>query len=386
MKKLVKIVSLVLSLLILLTSTPLTVFADSTAQNSLRIYSENPPQSATEFAKDQFSHLHSETLMGMGFTADEVSNFRLAPGFEMQPLNSSKNLANILYWYPVICYNKIVAILQVSYYKNRYVFQLEVGGSAESLNEIANRGSNTPLNIVCSENACYAIVNNKAVLLKRFINADKDDVVTEQASLQNVCLPMRSIQEVVTISNDSAYSERILPVSMAKSLDTFLIHVPLVYNDGIICWAACLGSLIDYYLNGSLGNNNSSGTAFRNLIVDEHMTMYPLNGGNHDTEIPYFMYKYANRHISRYNYDSWQTAFNEIIYGRPFLTGWVRDDGGPGHMMVLCGVECDPSNVYNENYQKIILMDPDVPTYTYLKFHDPLVTTAHSFMMLASYR
>lgn len=51
------------------------------------IISEAAPDDATAFARDQFAHLHAETLINMGFSAKDVENMRLAPAFKAYPFN-----------------------------------------------------------------------------------------------------------------------------------------------------------------------------------------------------------------------------------------------------------------------------------------------------------
>lgn len=122
------------------------------------------------------------------------------------------------------------------------------------------------------------------------------------------------------------------------------------------------------------------------MIVNEHMTIYPLNDGDHDVEIPYFMYKYTGRRINKYNLEIWENVVSEIFYGRPFVTGWINGQTAEGHMMVLCGIEYDGSDVNNDSYHSIALMEPNAPKYVVVQYYGWLYLGYDKYIMTTSYR
>lgn len=352
----------------------------------------NPPTSATEYAKDQFSHFHSEMFVGMGFSANEVANMRLSPGFQAIPYDSTIEFADNLYCYPVMSNDKIVAVMKVTYYDGKYNYQLEIGEFAQGLNELLETNCSS-ISIILSENAYYAVTSNGISVLQTFADTNKENIPYERSALDsgNAISAYTTRPSQIEISCHTTYSEYVQSPSYARNLQSVLIGVPIVPNyyidsygnyHGGVCWAASVGSLAAYFNYGSTSYDNSMACHYRDIIVEEHLTYYPGIYGGQLEECPYYMRKYTNRIVSVNNSKlDWPTLVYDIFnLNNPSISCWSPIvPNAAGHIMVLCGAEYDASDPANQNYWSIALMDPN-HAYTVIGYNSIFVDGNYAAM------
>ncbi len=330
----------------------------------LYISSESAPNDADEFARDQFTHFNAGTFAAMGFSADEAADMRLAPAFKALPYDDSITLADNIYHYPVITNNKIVGILKVTYYDNKYNYQLEFSEFAQLLNDLT-ASDKSPAIIVLSHNAYFAVTDSDVDVLQTFSHTDASAIPGESVSVRSITeqASARSIN-VVEIGNDTVFAEKVKTAATRQPIN-YLLPVPVVYNEyngqyKNVCWAATIGSLADFTRNGSWGQNNAMACYYRDSMVTEHYN----ETGNYtclDNEITNYTSAYVGYNVtfiaSKLN---WQELSNElVINNRPFLIKLRPLGDNYSHMTLLCGAEYENTDPYNQNYWNICMMDPN---------------------------
>ncbi len=395
MKLTKKLISVILAVVMLICMST-NVFANGASDmnigsKDLYISSESAPNNADEFARDHFAHFHAETLETMGFTADEVTNMRLAPAFQALPFDNSITLADSIYHYPVVTKGKIVGILKVTYYENKYNYQLEFGKFAQLLNELSTASDN-PAKIILSNNAYYAVTNKKVDILETFANADQVAISYERSIARNVAEKAfaRSKSNVIKIGNDFAYPEKVKP-TITRQLYNYLIPIPIVdctfmNEPANVCWASTIGSIADFLMHGSLGQNNWEAVKLRDQMAIENISRYGCVDG-HIVDMPDYIYRYAGYMTTQQPKIDWQTLmFDLSVLNRPMpIVFYPHYFGYESHMVGLCGAEWESDDPYNENYWSICIMDP-VQGYVVMGYNSSYVCGPYVGSWYATFR
>lgn len=333
---------------------------------TLYVSSKSIPQSAVTYARDMFTHFNTMEMESLGYTATQAVSLKLGKGFVVDNYYTDSNLE--AYYFPILLNGTVSNILIVFKVNGTYGFQMGNQQLASALNGLST-SQNSPVKIVTSDVAYYAVSNNNVTVLdsdESILSADIQDNINAQSdSLSNqASLMSASATNVVSINSNTAYSDTIKTV-MARSDIGIIRPVPqcnnIVYDNApyaMVCWAACGGAMVEYYQNGSVATQ--SGANEHRLYIAAKNSYEPASIDNAKTYIEERISDIGLNYTLSIDYSklSWNEVKFEINNNdAPFYTEWRRP--GYSHAMVVKGYTYDNTAPSNTNYYKISIMDPD---------------------------
>lgn len=340
-------------------------------EKGLYLATEAVPNDASDFAIEVFESLDSDYLSALELMVSP-SDLYLAQGFVME------NTEVPQYYFPILEGDTVVAMMIITDNGGNYGFQLGITDLAENLNTI-QVDSNNPAKVIVTDNGCYAVDSESNVSVLDTDPEVSDDIIKSESEMlaQETLSIADQDKLVINISKNTAYDAKI------SDFDTYALmqkdhKVAQVDNwtytttDGVrhgTCWASCVGSLVDYYLNGV---NASEGTAdyYRTKAKDEQKRTTGSYGANYIDAATYIN-KYAKSSIScTKKLMSWQeikTALNSKPK-LPFYSRWATLNEDAFHAMVIRGYRYDNAQPNNEQLYSIILMDPNEKTPQILQY------------------
>ncbi len=332
---------------------------------SLYICSKSIPQSAVDYARDMFSHFYVSEMENIGYTSSQAAALKLGKGFVVD----NYDLANMLeaYYFPVLLNNNISDILIVFKVNGEYGFQLGNKDLASAINNLST-STNAPVRIVASDVAYYAVSSDNVLVLdtsnfesQSQVQNDVDTQITSLRSQRNISTSSRA--NIVTINSSTVYTENVQATTRAQV--GIIRSVPqcnnIIYDNAAypqVCWAACGGSMIEYYQNGSAATQ--SGADNHRLYIAAKNSYEPANVDDARTYIQERMEDIGlNYTLSvQYNKLAWNDVKTQINNNNaPFYTEWRRP--GHSHAMVIKGYTYDNTAPTNSNYYRIYIMDPN---------------------------
>jgi len=272
-----KILTLLFSVFIFMLSGVLNVTA---IEEKGRYYqSENIPIDITEYATNVFESLSADVLKNIGLDCNDVNDYLISSGIKVNYLDDSNDDK---YYFPILYHDSIVALLTVDKLYNELSFSLGVNNISKLLNELKFDKNDA--------NSIY-ILNNTVY----FKNTQRIDKVYEDSS--NIKNNIDNIDILEKIDSNKCY-ESLNIVNINNTLNAHikenqsfklysiiraglsLDNLPCVNNVTINgvgqCWAASLGSTIEYLKDG-YNSSVSKGREIRDNILNNYVTAYPEN-------------------------------------------------------------------------------------------------------------
>ncbi|MDE6746637.1 MAG: hypothetical protein K2J72_08370, partial [Oscillospiraceae bacterium] len=133
----------------------LSVFADNSA---VYIKSAKIPESADEYARDQFEQFSESSFKTLGLTSAQAKSASLGAGFRTK--NTDGSARDNLYYYPIICGDSVELIMAISFSNGKYGCQMGKNTLAEKLDDIKT-SLDDPMEIYVSENGFYLLTENE---------------------------------------------------------------------------------------------------------------------------------------------------------------------------------------------------------------------------------
>ncbi len=362
--------TLVLLLVSLLTVTNNPVYATDSNKYEIYLKSQSIPSAVTEYAKRIYSNLYCEDIENLGFTSTEASEMKLAPGFCAKAYDSTIDTSNIFY-FPVMYNDSVVALFTVKDEAGTYSYQFGKNDMATALNDLET-SYNDSVEIVVSETAFYGVMNGNVVVLSTLPESTESNIAVETnnlAAASEISLLDDSTTDVILISEDTVYSETVLPNPITRAFRGIQRFVPIVDNwtytsDGTTrgtCWASCTGSLIEYYNDGTSASDDDASTMRHTVLADRLSETNSYSGGIGEAET------YIEDHVDNVNMQlvadplDWDTLKAELLNNSsPCYMRWVNDADNIGHAMVLCGYRYQDTAPNDSSLYGIYLMDPNM--------------------------
>ena len=189
------IISGVLLLIAAVMSLPaLTVSASGSA---LYLQTSAVPDKAAEYAKEIFSGFSESDFLYMGFASDEAESAVLGSGFCAKPAKSDVDTSDIFY-FPVLCNDKISALMAVTYNGRSYGYQLGNDDISEAMNDI-DTSFDDPLEIYVSENAFYGVTDDGVKILSYGIIYSGSEIEKEIDSIKKLHKAKDSETDVIAV-------------------------------------------------------------------------------------------------------------------------------------------------------------------------------------------
>lgn len=131
-----------------------SVCADNSA---VYIKSAKIPESADEFARNQFEQSSESSFITLGLTSAEAKNASLGAGFCVNNLDGSTR--DNFYYYPIMCGDQPKLMIGVSADDGKYGCQIGATPLAEKLDDLKT-SLDDPMEIYVSENGFYLLTDN----------------------------------------------------------------------------------------------------------------------------------------------------------------------------------------------------------------------------------
>lgn len=369
-KKITKIFAAVLAATLACGAIPTSAFSFDNVDNSIYIKSSNVPESATNYAKDQFSNLTTDEVMYLGFSYEDVCGMRLAPGFYADALNDTINDTNV-YYYPVLHNNEVIAMFTVTQSGIGYSYQFGKDDLATSLNTLRTSETNAA-EVIVTENAFYGATADSIEVLSSLPDTEDFEIDLEKQQISQIASTVAEDAEpddIISISSNTAYAETVMEMPMERTYIGKKRIVPIVNNQSYYdadgnkrgtCWASCTGSLIDYYKNGT-ACSDANGSSIRYSVIGQNFEATGGYTGGMSTAK-----KYIEEYISGVTMTqtgsslAWSNVKKEVnTKNAPCYTRWECAGDSTGHAMVLCGYRYKQEDSNNTNYYGLYFMDPN---------------------------
>ena len=322
----------------------------SSEESGLFIESYAVPSSAEEYAKGFFQDLGAADLEAMELDA-EIENLHLSHGFTVTDM--SQNSPDDQYCFPVLENDTVIAMMIVSYNNGKYGLQLGSSDFSENMNTL-NTDSQNPATIFVSENAYYSIDKNGINVLETTPEVPESVLENEQEQLSYAPFSLNNdATEIINVSQATAYDISPNLVSTFAYTDV-RYPVAIARNKTIdekgICWAACTGSLIDYYEDKKASQSHAENLRDE-IYKKQKANTGSVSGGASDAKK--YIKEYCGLTLSLKGDLTWEQVRKQI---RPVYTSWRPTNEKVGHAMVLEG---NRRSTVNDNYHGIYLMDPN---------------------------
>ena len=311
---------------------------------SLYIYTEEIPESATNYAEKYFSGFTETFLFDLGFKYEEVHNLKLLPGMTAYEYDECDSKT---YYFPVINNEESVAMLTVIDHEND-IYSAQFGKSlmSDTLNSLSTDYDN-PIALVITNEAMYAIdKNNNFTTVDKYWAYDSKENKESKFSSTNykVNVLYSDVKfdngKVVEISENKLIKEKKYTNSYTNYLKgtkdlppNYALMTPFVGNyptdeyPGGVCWACAAASIVKYRLGTSI---NKTADEICGEIVDAGYTVTTdVLTDNMKTA----MQGYLGSSMTKTGVMSFSSLRSQIYGNKPIFTNWPRSGGG--HCLVL---------------------------------------------------
>ena len=383
MKKLSRLFAALLAAVLTLTMVSATTTTYEEMDDAIYFSSASIPEDATAYVLSMFSQLNVTVLTSLGFTEEEACNLKISHGICANIIGSNADDI-IIYYYPVLCDNEILAMITLTWYNDQYNFQFSRSSMAKALNNIETTSSN-PARVYVSSDAYYCVVNGEVTVLTTVVDADLSKIESEVIALSedSIVSSLTNASEV-TVVIGSEYSLDVGDYINDTTVDlTGVIRdVTCVPNYSVtdstgthgICWAASSAAIIDYYVNGCATVN---AIFIREDILQDRLDTHGDKTGTIYTIKSYIQSLTGKTMKITGSMLSWSQVKTAILTNNaPCCMIWEDTTGEKSnHAMVLCGYYYAVSAPSDSNYYWIKMMNPNEESYAFMPFSSSLTYT-----------
>lgn len=267
----------------------LSVCADNSA---VYIKSDKIPESADEYARDQFEHFSESSFITLGLTSAEAKIASLGAGFRIK--NPDGSARDNLYYYPIMCGDSVRLIIAVSFYNGEYGCQIGKNTLADKLDNLKT-SLDDPMEIYVSDNGFYLLTDDDEL---HFSEGYPYSEETARKELEDI--------KKVRTQNKPANGVTVCYGSFKKGL---------VNADGKICFVNDDGTL-------ATGWKTADGKKYYFRKNGEAITKSTVIGG--------VRYKFGKDGVCAGTYTGWTKSSGKRFYFLDGLkqTGWCKLSDG----------------------------------------------------------
>ncbi|MDE7303425.1 MAG: hypothetical protein K2N60_08935, partial [Oscillospiraceae bacterium] len=161
--------------------------------SAVYIRSAEIPESADEFARDQFEQFSESSFITLGLTSAQAKSASLGAGFRIK--NPDGSASDVLYFYPIMCGDSIELIMSVSLYDGKYGCGVGKNTLAGKLDDIKTSLDN-PVEIYASENGFYLLTDNEELHFSEGYPYSEATAQKELEEIKKVHAQNKSVNDV----------------------------------------------------------------------------------------------------------------------------------------------------------------------------------------------